>query len=381
MTGQFQLNEDQLAIQEMAQRFTADTITPYAAEWDEKHHFPKDVIKSTAELGFGAIYVSEDSGGIGLGRLEAALIMEAMAYGCPATSAFISIHNMSAWMIDTFGGDAVKAKYLDDLISMEKLASYCLTEPGSGSDAAALKATARLDGDDYILNGTKQFISGGGVNDVYVTMVRTDEHKTRGITCLVVDKDTPGVSFGAPEKKLGWNASPTAQVIFEDARVPAANRVGAEGEGFRFAMAGLDGGRLNIGACSLGGAQRCLDEAIAYSKDRQQFDTPIADFQNTQFMLADMATELEAARALLYLAAAKVTDNAPDKTRFSAMAKRLATDSGSNVVNNALQIFGGYGYLRDYPIERFWRDLRVHSILEGTNQVMRMIVGRDLLRQ
>ncbi len=381
MTGQFQLNEDQLAIQEMARRFTADNITPHAARWDEEHIFPEDVIKSTAELGFGAIYVSEESGGIGLGRLEAALIMEAMAYGCPATSAFISIHNMAAWMIDCFGSDALKAKYLDDLISMEKLASYCLTEPGSGSDAAALKTSAKLEGEHYVVNGTKQFISGGGVNDVYVTMVRTDDHKSRGITCLVVDKDTPGVSFGAPEKKLGWNASPTAQVIFEDARIPVENRVGAEGEGFRFAMAGLDGGRLNIGACSLGGAQRCLDEAIAYSKDRQQFGQPIGDFQNTQFMLADMATELEAARALLYLAAAKVTDNAPDKTRFSAMAKRLATDSGSNVVNNALQLFGGYGYLRDYPIERFWRDLRVHSILEGTNQVMRMIVGRDLLRQ
>ena len=381
MTGQFQLNEEQLAIQEMAQRFTADNITPYAAEWDEKHHFPVDVIRSTAELGFGGIYVSEEGGGIGLGRLESALIMEAMAYGCPTTSAFISIHNMSAWMIDCFGGETVKEKYLADLIGMEKLASYCLTEPGSGSDAAALKTSAKRDGDYYVVNGTKQFISGGGVNDVYVVMVRTDEHKSRGVTCLVVDKDTPGLSFGAPEKKLGWNASPTAQVIFEDARVPLENRVGAEGEGFRFAMAGLDGGRLNIGACSLGGAQRCLDEAIAYSKDRQQFGQPIADFQNTQFMLADMATELEAARALLYLAAVKVTDNAPDKTRFSAMAKRLATDSGSNVVNNALQLFGGYGYLRDYPIERFWRDLRVHSILEGTNQVMRMIVGKDLLRQ
>ena len=353
MTGQFQLNEDQLAIQEMAQRFTADNITPHAAKWDEEHIFPKDVIQRTAELGFGAIYVSEESGGIGLGRLEAALIMEAMAYGCPATSAFISIHNMSAWMIDTFGGDEVKAKYLDDLISMEKLASYCLTEPGSGSDAAALKTTAKLDGDCYVVNGTKQFISGGGVNDIYVTMVRTDEHKSKGITCLVIDKDTPGVSFGTPEKKLGWNASPTAQVILEDARVPVANRVGAEGDGFRFAMAGLDGGRLNIGACSLGGAQRCLDEAVAYAKDRQQFGQPISDFQNTQFMLADMATDLEAARALLYLAAAKVTDGAADKTRFSAMAKRLATDSGSEVVNNALQIFGGYGYLRDYPIERF----------------------------
>ncbi|MEO0463212.1 MAG: acyl-CoA dehydrogenase family protein [Pseudomonadota bacterium] len=381
MQGQFSLTEDQLAIRETAERFTADQITPHAAEWDEKHIFPKDVIKQSAEIGFGAIYVSEDSGGIGLGRLEAALIMEAMAYGCPTTSAFISIHNMAAWMIDEFGGQDLKDRYLPDLITMDKIASYCLTEPGSGSDAAALKTSAKLDGDDYVVNGTKQFISGGGVNDVYVVMVRTGDHKTNGITCLVVDKDTPGVSFGAPEKKLGWNASPTAQVIFENARIPVANRVGAEGEGFRFAMMGLDGGRLNIGACSLGGAQRCLDEAVAYTKDRKQFDQPVADFQNTQFMLADMATDLESARALLYLAAAKVTDNAPDKSRFSAMAKRLATDNGSKVVNDALQLFGGYGYLRDYPIERFWRDLRVHSILEGTNQVMRMIVGRDLLRQ
>ena len=379
--GQFQLSDEQLQIREMAARFTADAITPFAGEWDERSHFPIDVIKRSAELGFGAIYVSEESGGIGLGRLEAALIMEAMAYGCAATSSFISIHNMAAWMIDRFGGDEVKAKYLPDLVTMEKVASYALTEPGSGSDAAGLKTSAKRDGDHYVLNGTKQFISGSGFNDVYVTMVRTDEHKTKGITCLVVDKDTPGLSFGKPEKKLGWNASPTAQLIFEDAKVPVANRVGPEGDGFRYAMAGLDGGRLNIGACSLGGAQRCLDEAVNYTKERQQFGQPIADFQNTQFMLADMATELEAARALLYLAAAKVTDNAPDKSKFSAMAKRLATDSGSNVVNNALQLFGGYGYLKEYPIERFWRDLRVHSILEGTNQVMRMIVGRDLLRQ
>ena len=381
MTGQFELSEDQRAIQETARKFTQDRITPFAAEWDETRHYPVDVWKAAGELGFGAIYVSEESGGIGLGRLEAALIMEAMSYGCPATSAYVSIHNMAAWMIDTFGGQELKDRYLPDLVTMERIASYCLTEPGSGSDAAALKTTARLDGDHYVLNGTKQFISGGGYNDVYVVMVRTGEHKTKGISCLVVDKETPGVSFGAPERKLGWNASPTAQMIFEDARVPVANRVGEEGEGFRFAMAGLDGGRVNIGACSLGGAQRCLDEAIAYVKDRRQFDQPIADFQNTQFMLADMATDLEAARALLYLAAAKITANAPDKSRFSAMAKRLATDSGSRIVNDALQLFGGYGYLRDYPIERFWRDLRVHSILEGTNQVMRMIVGRDLLRQ
>ena len=381
MNNQFELTEDQVAIQDMARKFTADAITPFAAEWDEKAHYPVDVWKAAGELGFGAIYVSEESGGTGLGRLEAALIMEAMAYGCPATSAFISIHNMAAWMIDCFGGEDIKARFLPDLVSMEKIASYCLTEPGSGSDAAALKTTARLDGDHYILNGTKQFISGAGYNDIYVVMVRTSDDGAKGVSCLVVEKGTPGLSFGAPEKKLGWNASPTAQVIFEDCRVPVANRVGAEGDGFRFAMMGLDGGRLNIGACSLGGAQRCLDESVKYTKERQQFGQPVADFQNTQFMLADMATDLEAARALLYMAAAKVTANAPDKSRFSAMAKRLSTDSGSEIVNKALQLFGGYGYLRDYPIERFWRDLRVHSILEGTNQVMRMIVARDLLRQ
>jgi alkylation response protein AidB-like acyl-CoA dehydrogenase len=381
MTDQFTLTDDQLAIQDMARKFTADRITPFAAEWDEKSHYPVDVWKAAGALGFGSIYVSEASGGIGLGRLDAALIMEAMAYGCPATSSYISIHNMAAWMIDCFGSAELKARFLPSLVSMDQIASYCLTEPGSGSDAAALKTTARRDGDDYVLNGTKQFISGAGVNDIYVVMVRTGDAGAKGISCLVVEKGTPGLSFGAPERKLGWNASPTAQVIFEDCRVPVAHRVGAEGDGFRFAMAGLDGGRLNIGACSLGGAQRCLDEAVKYTKERQQFGQPVADFQNTQFMLADMATDLEAARALLYLAAAKVNANAPDKSRFSAMAKRLATDNGSEVVNKALQLFGGYGYLKDYPIERFWRDLRVHSILEGTNQVMRMIVGRDLLRQ
>jgi acyl-CoA dehydrogenase len=381
MGDQFSLTDDQLAIQDMARKFTAAAITPFAAKWDEDHHYPVEVWKAAGELGFGAIYVAEESGGTGLGRLEAALIMEAMAYGCPATSAYISIHNMATWMIDRFGGDEVKARFLPALVTMDKIASYCLTEPGSGSDAAALKTTARLDGDHYVLNGTKQFISGAGYNDIFFCMVRTSDDRSKGISCLVVEKDTPGLSFGAPEKKLGWNASPTAQVIFEDCRVPVSNRVGAEGDGFRFAMAGLDGGRINIGACSLGGAQRCLDESVAYTKERQQFGTPIAEFQNTQFMLADMATDLEAARALLYMAAAKVTANAPDKSRFSAMAKRLATDSGSKIVNDALQLFGGYGYLKDYPIERFWRDLRVHSILEGTNQVMRMIIGRDLLRQ
>jgi alkylation response protein AidB-like acyl-CoA dehydrogenase len=378
---QFELSDDQRAIQEMAQKFTADAITPHAAEWDEKHLFPRDTIRAAAELGFASIYVSEESGGIGLGRLEAALIMEAMAYGCPSTSAFISIHNMASWMIDTFGSAELKDKYLPSLITMERIASYCLTEPSSGSDAAALKTKAVRDGDHYVVNGSKQFISGAGENEVYVTMVRTGEDGPKGISCLVIEKDMPGVSFGANERKLGWHSQPTRQVTFEDVRVPVENRVGDEGAGFRFAMMGLDGGRLNIGACSLGGAQRCLDEAVKYTKDRQQFGKPIADFQNTQFVLADMATELEAARALLYLAAAKVTAGAPDKTKFAAMAKRFATDTGSSVVDRALQLHGGYGYLMDYPIERFWRDLRVHSILEGTNQVMRMIVGRELTRQ
>ena len=381
MTNPFSLTEDQLAIQEMAQKFTADAITPHAAEWDEKHIFPRDTIKQAADLGFGGIYVSEESGGIGLGRLESAIIMEAMAYGCPSTSAFISIHNMASWMIDTYGSQAVKDKYLPDLVPMEKIASYCLTEAGAGSDAASLKTKAVRDGNDYIVNGSKQFISGGGMNEIYVTMARTSDDGAKGVTCLVIEKDMEGVSFGAQERKLGWHSQPTAQVNFDNVRVPVENRVGDEGEGFRIAMAGLDGGRLNIGACSLGGAQRCLDEAVAYTKERKQFGKAISDFQNTQFMLADMATDLEASRALLYLAAAKVTEDAPDKTKFAAMAKRLATDKGSKIVNDALQLFGGYGYLQDYPIERFWRDLRVHSILEGTNQVMRMIVSRELLRQ
>ncbi|MEN3973211.1 acyl-CoA dehydrogenase family protein [Sphingomicrobium sp. XHP0235] len=379
--NQFDLTDDQRQIFEMAQKFTADEITPHAAKWDEEHIFPKDTIRQAAELGFGSIYVSEESGGIGLGRLEAALIMEAMAYGCPSTSAFISIHNMAAWMIDRFGDDALKEKYLPSLIGMERMASYCLTEPSSGSDAAALKTKAVLEGDHYIVSGSKAFISGAGENEVYVVMTRTGEAGPKGITALVIEKDMEGVSFGANEKKLGWHSQPTRQVNLDNVRVPVSNRLGAEGEGFRIAMMGLDGGRLNIGACSLGGAQRCLDEAVAYTKERVQFGKAIADFQNTQFVLADMETELQAARQLLYAAAVKVTENAPDKTRFAAMAKRLATDTGSSVVDRALQLHGGYGYLQDYPIERFWRDLRVHSILEGTNQIMRMIVSRDMLRQ
>ncbi|MFN3371228.1 MAG: acyl-CoA dehydrogenase family protein [Sphingomonadaceae bacterium] len=378
---QFDLTPDQLAIREAAERFTAAEITPHAAQWDETHLFPIETIRKAAALGFGAIYVREESGGIGLGRLEAALVMEAMAYGCPSTSAFISIHNMAAWMIDCFGSEAVRSEFLPSLVGMERIASYCLTEPGSGSDAAALRTTAVREGDHYVVTGSKAFISGGGVNDLYVTMVRTGEAGPRGISCLVIEKDRPGVSFGANERKLGWHSQPTAQVHFDGVRVPVANRVGEEGEGFRIAMAGLDGGRLNIGACSLGGAQRALDEAIAHVRERRQFGRAIVDFQATQFTLADMETELQAARALLYLAAAKVSAGAADRTKFAAMAKRLATDTGSSVVDRALQLFGGYGYLMDYPVERLWRDLRVHRILEGTNEIMRVITARELLRQ
>lgn len=375
----YRLTEDQQAIKDLAERFTADEITPHAAKWDEEHIFPRETIRKAADLGFGAIYLPEEDGGIGLGRVEAALIMEAMAYGCPSTSAFISIHNMAAWMISSYGDKPVKERYLPQLITMEHIASYCLTEPGAGSDAASLKTRAVRDGDHYVVNGAKAFISGGGENEIYVCMVRTGDDGAAGITCLVIEKDMPGVSFGAQERKMGWHSQPTAMVMFEDVRVPVENRVGEEGQGFKIAMAGLDGGRLNIGACSLGGAQRCLDEAIRYVQERSQFGQAIAQFQNTQFMLAEMATELEAARALTYIAAQKVTENAPDKTPFAAMAKLKATDAGSKVANDALQLHGGYGYLMDYPIERFVRDLRVHEILEGTNQIMRMVIGRSLL--
>jgi alkylation response protein AidB-like acyl-CoA dehydrogenase len=377
--GQFDLTEEQAAIQEMARRFTADAITPHAAAWDERHIFPRDTVREAAALGFGAIYVSEESGGAGLGRLEAALVMEAMAYGCPSTSAFISIHNMACWMIDRFGSAELKARYLPAMVTAERIGSYCLTEPGSGSDAAALTTRAVRDGDDYVLTGSKAFISGGGENELYLVMARTGGEGPRGISCFVVEKGMAGLSFGAPERKLGWHSQPTAQVNLDGVRVPAGNLVGAEGEGFRIAMSGLDGGRLNIGACSLGGAQRCLDDAIAYTRDRKQFGRAIADFQATRFTLADMDTELQAARMLLYAAAEKVTTGAPDRTRFAAMAKRLATDTGSAVVDRALQLHGGYGYLMDYPVERFWRDLRVHRILEGTNEIMRVIIARELL--
>ncbi|MCZ6708807.1 MAG: acyl-CoA dehydrogenase family protein [Gammaproteobacteria bacterium] len=375
----YHLTEDQAAIKDLADRFTAEKITPYASDWDKRYYFPRETIREAAELGFGGIYVPESAGGIGLGRIEAALIIEAMAYGCPSTSSFISIHNMSAWMIGKFGSEDVAKRFVPKLVTMEHMASYCLTEPGSGSDAASLRTKAVLDGDHYVINGTKAFISGGGENEIYVCMVRTGDDSHRGISCIVIEKDRDGVSFGANERKLGWHSQPTTMVNFEDVRVPVANRVGAEGEGFKIAMAGLDGGRLNIAASSIGGAQRCLDEAINYVKERRQFGTAVAEFQNTQFMLADMGTQLAASRVLVHVAAQKVTENAPDKTQYAAMAKLLATEAGSKIANDALQLHGGYGYLMDYPIERFMRDLRVHEILEGTNQIMRVVIGRSLL--
>ena len=377
---QFDLTQEQRAVQEAARRFTAEAITPHAALWDEKCIFPRATVNAAAALGFAAICVSEEGGGSGLGRLEAALITEAMAYGCPSTAAFISIHNMASWMVDRFGSAQVKAKYLPSLVTCEKIASYCLTEPDSGSDAAALKTRAVRDGGYYLVTGSKAFISGGGENDIYLTMVRTGGPGPKGISCLIVEKDTKGVSFGAQERKLGWHSQPTAQVHFDQVKVPIENLVGAEGQGFSIAMQGLDGGRINIAACSLGGAQRCLDEALTYTRSRRQFGQSIVDFQATQFTLADMETGLQASRAMLYLAADKVTAAAPDATRFSAMAKRFVTDTCMQIADRALQLHGGYGYLRDFPIERFYRDLRVHSILEGTNEIMRMIIARDMLK-
>tara|TARA_B100001939_G_scaffold323313_2_gene314442 strand:+ start:4191 stop:5327 length:1137 start_codon:yes stop_codon:yes gene_type:complete len=375
----FSLTEEQRAIQDMARDFAEREFAPHAAKWDETHHFPEDKLKQAAELGLAAIYVREDVGGSGLDRLDAAIIFEELSKGCTSTAAFLSIHNMVTWMIDRYGSDELRRKYCPGLAKFDLVGSYCLTEPGSGSDAAALKTRAVRDGDHYVLNGSKAFISGGGRSDVYVVMVRTGKDGPKGISALVVEKETPGLSFGAQEKKLGWHSQPTSMVIFEDCRVPVSNRLGAEGEGFKIAMKGLDGGRLNIGACSLGAAQACLDLTITYMKERKQFGKPLADFQALQFRLADMATELEAARLLLHKAAAMVSAGAPEATRYAAMAKRLATDTGFKVVNEALQLHGGYGYLRDYPVERFLRDVRVHQILEGTNEIMRLIVSRQLL--
>ena len=377
----FELTEDQRAVEDAARKFAKDRLLPFAAEWDEKEHFPVDVMREAAALGFASIYVKSDVGGSEMSRLDAAIIMEELSAGCTSTAAFISIHNMASWMIDRFGNEEQRKRLLPKLVTMEKIASYCLTEPGSGSDAASLKTRAVKDGDHYVLNGSKAFISGAGVSDVYVCMVRTGEDGPKGISCIVVEKGMPGLSFGKKERKMGWNSQPTAQVIFDNCRVPVANRIGAEGEGFRIAMMGLDGGRINIGACSVGTARAALDEAKAYVTDRKQFGRPIAEFQATQFKLADMATELEASRLMIRNAADALDKKVPRATMLCAMAKRFASDMGSKIANDALQLHGGYGYLKDFPAERHVRDLRVHQILEGTNEIMRVIVAREMFRQ
>jgi alkylation response protein AidB-like acyl-CoA dehydrogenase len=376
----FELSSEQAAFQEVAREFTANEFSPHAAEWDREKIFPVATLQKAAALGFGCIYVGEDVGGSALTRLDAALIFEALSAACASTAAYLSIHNMASWMVDAYGDEAQRRRWLPGLSRMDLLASYCLTEPGSGSDAAALKTRAVRDGGDYVLNGSKAFISGAGSTDLYVTMVRTGDAGPRGISCLVIEKDTPGLSFGAQENKLGWHSQPTAMVNFEDCRVPAANRIGDEGQGFRIAMAGLDGGRINIAACSLGAAAASLEIAREHLLVREQFGRKLADFQALQFKLADMATELEAARLMIYNAAAKLDAKAPDATQACAMAKRFATDAGFAVCNDALQLLGGYGYLMDHPIERHMRDLRVHQILEGTNEIMRVIIARGLLQ-
>jgi alkylation response protein AidB-like acyl-CoA dehydrogenase len=375
----FALSQEQQAFQSTARQFARDEMMPQARDWDEGEIFPVEALRKAAALGFGGIYVKEDVGGSALTRLDAAIIFDELAQGCTSTAAYISIHNMAAWMIDAYGSAPARQKFLPKLCSMEHFASYCLTEPGSGSDAASLTTRARRDGDHYVLDGTKAFISGGGVSDIYVVMARTGEAGPRGISAIVVEKGTPGLSYGAREKKLGWKSQPTAMVMFENCRVPAGNLIGAQGQGFKIAMAGLDGGRLNIGACSLGGAQFCLDRTVEYMKERKQFGSKLADFQALQFRIADYATEIEAARLLLHRAAVAVGDGEGAATRLAAQAKRLATDTGFDVVNGCLQLHGGYGYLRDHPIERVLRDVRVHQILEGTNEIMRVIISRAML--
>jgi len=377
----FLLTEEQTMIQDMARQFASAELAPHSSMWDEEKFLDRSIFTKAAELGFCGIYTSEEHGGTALSRLDSALVFEQLAAGDVSHTAMLTIHNMATWMIDRYGGAELRATYVPKLTAGEFIASYCLTEPGAGSDAASLSTKATRDGDDYVLNGTKTFISGAGWSDIYVVMARTSDDGARGISCFVVEKGTDGLSFGANEKKMGWNAQPTAQVIFEDCRIPASNRVGGEGEGFRFAMSGLDGGRVNIGACSLGGAQKALDATLEYTKERKQFGKAIGAFQNTQFMLADMATELEASRLMLYRGADLLDQKSPNAGAACAMAKRFATDMCSKIANDALQLHGGYGYLKDYPLEQIVRDLRVHQILEGTNQIMRMIVGRSLTRQ
>jgi len=377
----FQLTAEQRAFQDMARDFAAAEMAPHAARWDEESIFPVETLRQAAGLGLAGIYCDPEHGGSGLGRLDATIVFEELAAACVSTAAYLSIHNMTAWMVDRFGDDAQRRRWLPDLLRCARFASCCLTEPGSGSDAASLKTRAVRDGEHYVVNGSKAFISGSGVSDLYVVMLRTSGEGPNGISCLVVEKDTPGLGFGAQEKKLGWHSQPTAAVVFEDCRIPVANRLGKEGDGFKIAMQGLDGGRLNIGACSIGGARAAMDHARGYMLERRQFGKPLAEFQALQFKLADMATDLEAARLMVRQGAAMLERGDPEATMACAMAKRFATDAGFRVCDQALQLHGGYGYLRDFPIERFLRDVRVHQILEGTNEIMRLIIARRLLKQ
>ena len=377
----FQLTEEQILIQDMARSFSESELAPFSAKWDEEKFLDRNVFLKAAELGFMGIYTSEDYGGTALSRLDCALVFEQLAAGDVSHTAMITIHNMATWMIDRYSTDEIRKKYVPGLTAGDLIASYCLTEPGSGSDAASLSTKAKKVGDEYILNGTKTFISGAGWSDIYLVMARTSNQGANGVSAFIVEKDAPGLSFGATEKKMGWNAQPTAQVIMEDCKVSEKNRVGAEGEGFKFAMSGLDGGRINIGACSLGGAQKALSASIKYTSERKQFGKFISDFQNTEFMLADMATELEASRMMIYRGADMIDKGIANASAACAMAKRYSTDMCSKIADNALQLHGGYGYLSEYEIEQIVRDLRVHQILEGTNQIMRVIISRSLLRQ
>lgn len=379
----FSLSEDQLAFQQAARDFAQGEMAPHAAHWDEEKIFPRDVFQKGGELGFCGIYCPEEDGGMGLGRLDTAIILEELAAACPSTAAFFSIHNMSAWMVCSWGGAELKSEWAAALTAGEKLASYCLTEPGAGSDAGSLRTTAKLDGDHYVINGSKMFISGAGATDLLVVMTRTgkQEDGAAGITAIAIPADAPGINYGKNETKMGWNSQPTKLISFEDVRVPVKNRLGEEGEGFKIAMQGLDGGRVNIATCSIGAAQATLSLAQQYMQDRKQFGKPLAAFQALQFKLADMLTDLVAARQMVRLAASSIDTGNPEKTVYCAMAKRFATDVGFQVCNDALQLHGGYGYIREYPIERFFRDARVHQILEGTNEIMRLIVARRILEE
>jgi alkylation response protein AidB-like acyl-CoA dehydrogenase len=377
----FNLTEDQQAFVDVAKQFSDQELAPHAAEWDREHFFPKAVIQKAGELGFCSLYTPEEYGGMGLSRLDSSIIFEQLAMGCTATTAMLTIHNMATWMIANWGTDAARSEWIDQLVTGEKLASYCLTEPGSGSDAASLRTSAKKDGDEYVLNGSKMFISGAGETEVLVVMARTGEAGPKGISAFVVPADAKGVIYGKAEEKLGWNAQPTRLITFEDVRIPAHNLLGKEGEGFGFAMKGLDGGRINIATCSIGTAQQALNTARNYMLERQQFGKPLAAFQALQFKLADMVTELVAARQLVRLAAFKLDQQDSEATAYCAMAKRFATDIGFSVCDQALQLHGGYGYIKEYPLERHFRDVRVHQILEGTNEIMRLIIGRRVLDQ